>query len=114
MTLLQQIMGAVAEVQGDAESNAVRFRHTATWSDGTDCRFSVQDPSKTDAGTKLAQRLTGVPDVLDVRLLKAHPADPPPGEGASLPWDGGTLTLVGWSQVSDFTGQAVGVCRLVR
>lgn len=114
MTLLDQIRDAVAEVQVDDELNAVRFRHTDTWSDGTSCRFSVQDPSATDQGTRLAQRLTGTVEVLDVRLVKTHPADPPPGEGASLPWDGGTLTLVSWGQVSDFTGQAVGVCRLVR
>lgn len=114
MSLLSDVMATVQEVQGDAELNALRFRHTATWSDGTTCRFSVRDPARTDQGTRLAQRLTGTPEVLDIRLLSTHPEDEPPGEGASIPWDGGTLTLVSWGQVSDFTVQAAGVCRLVR
>ena len=90
------------------------YRHQAEWSDGTNPRFSVRDPNRTDQGARLAQRLSGTPDVLDVRLLTCHPDDEPPGEGASLPWDGGTLTLVSWGQPSDFSGQAVGVCRLTR
>ncbi|WP_027459267.1 hypothetical protein [Deinococcus murrayi] len=114
MTLLDEVLGAVQELQSDPELNALRYRHTLTWSDGTHCRFSVRDPAKTNQGTRLAQRLAGSPEVLDIRLLSTHPDDPPPGEGASIPWDGGTLTLVSWGQVSDFTGQAVGVCRLVR
>lgn len=114
MSLLDEVKRAVAVVQGDADLNGLRYRHTGTWSDGTSCRFSVRDPARTDSGTRLAQRLTGTPDVLDVRLLTVHPDDEPPGEGATLPWDGGTLTLVSWGQVSDFTGQATGVCRLVR
>ncbi|GGO22172.1 hypothetical protein [Deinococcus humi] len=112
---MNRLPGLQATAQRLLNQNAdLLYRHTDTWSDGTSCRFSVQDPNQTDQGTRLAQRLTGVPDVLDVRLLKTHPADPPPGEGASLTWDGGTLTLVNWGQVSDFTGLAVGVCRLVR
>jgi hypothetical protein len=104
-----------ALAQGALRDNAdLVYRHTDTWSDGTRCRYSVTDPNRTDAGAKLAQRLTGTPDVLDVRFLKVHPDDPKPGTRATLPWDGGTLTLEDWSQVSEFTGQATGICRFVR
>ena len=96
------------------DNDDLLYRHAATWSDGTTCRFSVQDPSKTSGGSQLAQRLTGLPDVLDVRLLRVHLDDPKPGGRASIPWDGGTLTLEDWSQASDFTGQAIGICRMVR
>ncbi|WP_019585224.1 hypothetical protein [Deinococcus apachensis] len=114
MSLLDEVTAAIAKVQGDAELLELRFRHSGKWSDGTTCRFSVRDPARTDQGIRLAQRLTGEPNVLDVRLLSVAPDHEPPGEGASIPWDGGTLTLVSWGQVSDFTGQAVGVCRLTR
>jgi hypothetical protein len=112
-------MGRLEDIQalsqGVLRDNAnLLFRRTGTWSDGTACRFSVQDPVKTDSGTRLAQRLTGTPDVLDVRLLKVHPDDLKPGTRASIPWDGGTLTIEDWSQVSEFTGQAIAVCRFVR
>lgn len=114
MSLLSKIRGAVDKVQVNTDLNEVRFRHTATWSDGVSCRFSVQDPNKTDAGYKLAQRLGGVPEVQDIRLLRVHVDDEAPGEGATLGWDGGTVKLLFWSQVSDFTGQAIGVLRLTR
>lgn len=96
------------------------YPHLLTWSDGTACQCSVQDPSATDQGYKLAQRLSGLPDVLDVRLLRVRPGDPTPGEGASLPWDGGTLKLVSWGQPDEHTRQIsagwrqVGVTRLTR
>lgn len=114
LRLRNAVQTAVNAVQSNSALNALLYRHTGTWSDGTSCRFSVRDPAKTDQGTRLAQRLTGEVSVTDVRLLTVHPDDEPPGEGASLPWDGGTLTLVSWGQPSDFTGQAVGVCRLTR
>ncbi|WP_407538880.1 hypothetical protein Q0M94_11940 [Deinococcus radiomollis] len=90
------------------------YPHSSVWSDGTDCRYGIQDPNRTDAGVRLAQRLTGTPDVLDVRLLRVHPDAPKPGTRATIPWDGGTLTLEDWSQVSEITIQATGVCRFVR
>lgn len=114
MSLLAKIQAAVQKVQGDADLNELRFRHAGLWSDGTSCRFSVQDPSKTSSGSQLAQRLTGLPTVLDVRLLRVHPDDPKPGVEAALPWDGGTVRLEEWTQVSDFTGQSVGVLRFTR
>jgi len=86
----------------------------AAWSDGTVCRCSIRDPNKTDAGYKLAQRLTGVPEVQDIRLLRVHLDDEPPGVGATLDFDSGSVKLLFWSQVSDYTGQAVGVCRFTR
>ncbi len=112
MSLLDDIRAAMGEVQADPELNALRFRHQATWSDGTHCRFSLQDPSKTDAGVRMAQRLTGTDEVTDVLLLRVHPDDPRPDTGAEVPWDYGTARLVSWGTPSDFTGQAVGVCRL--
>ena len=104
----QRVLGSL---RGRAE---LLYRHSGTWSDGSACRFSVRDPNRTDAGARLAQRLSGTPEILDIRLLSVHPDDEPPGEGARLPWDGGVLTLVSWGQPSDFTGQATGVCRLER
>ena len=114
MGLLDELRAEARGVLVDPELSEVLFRHRQTWSDGTLCRFSVQDPSKTSSGSQLAQRLTGLPDVLDVRLLRVHLDDPKPGGRASIPWDGGTLTLEDWSQASDFTGQAIGICRMVR
>lgn len=112
-------MSALEDLRADAraallENADVLYRHTLVWSDGTSCRASVQDPNRTDAGVRLAQRLTGTPDTLDIRLLRVHVDHEPPGTGATTTWDGGLLTLVDWTQSSDFTGTAVGVCRLTR
>ncbi len=97
----------------------VLYRHSDTWT-GTGqrlgmevtCRFSVDDPNETSQGVQRAQSLTGDLNVLDVRLLDVHPDDPKPELGDTVPWDGGTLKLVNWSTVNDFTLQAEGVCRL--
>ncbi|MDV6376243.1 hypothetical protein [Deinococcus arenicola] len=111
MTLLEQIMGAVAEVQGDAELNAVRFRHTATWSDGTACRFSVRDPNK--GGRSSETQLQTDPIPASLRLLRVHPDDGRPTPGASLMYQGERLVLGLYADQSIWTGQQVGVCRLV-
>lgn len=112
--LRNRIVAAVAGVQGNSQLNALRFPASLTWSDGTVARASVVDPNRTDAGARLAQRLTGLPDVLDIRLLYPHPQDTLPNETARTPWDGGTLTLVSWGQVDSITGQAMAVCRFTR
>ena len=114
MGLLDELRAEARGVLVDPELSEVLFRHKQAWSDGTTCRFSVQDPSKTSSGSQLAQRLTGLPDVLDVRLIRVHPDDARPGTLATLPWDGGTLSLVEWSQKSDFTDQAIGIGRFTR
>lgn len=127
MTLLDQIRDAVAEVQGDDELNAVRFRHTGTFQhvqNGRErnypCRFSVKDPSRMSrdavaAAVAFADSLEGV-TYRDIRLLAIHPDDARPPRGAVLttPWDGGRLEVLEWNQPSDFTGQAVGSCVLRR
>jgi len=114
VSLLGKIQAAVGKVQGNQELNEVRFRHTGTWSDGTTCRFSVQDPNPHGRWSTPRAAPDRHARRADVRVLRVHPQDLPPGEGAALAWDGGTVTLVSWSQVSDFTGQAVGVCRFTR
>lgn len=95
----------------------VLYRHSATWSDGSSCRFSVKDAArvKPDEVARLSA-FAGSNGLLfqDLRVLTVHPDDVPPGEGASLNWDGGTLEVLSWSQVSDFTGQAKGTCVLRR
>ncbi|MGY2892755.1 hypothetical protein [Deinococcus sp. UYEF24] len=111
MSLLDQIAGAVAQVQGNADLNAVRFRHTATWSDGTTCRFGVQDPNKVDSA--LSRSLRSRPDAPDVRVLRVHQEDASPALAASIPWENGVLFVEHYAQTSDFTGTAPGVCRLV-
>ena len=83
------------------------------------CRFSVRDPVKADRNTiAAADTFARAEQVVftDVRLLKVHPDDKRPPEGSVLttPWDGGRLEVRRWSQPSDFTGQAVGLCLIRR
>ena len=103
-------------VQAAQRANAdLLYRHTLVWSDGTSCRASVQDLNRTSTARRLASAFsTDVPLVTDARILRVHPDDPLPGEGATTPWDGGSLLLDTWTQRSDFTGQALGLCRLRR
>jgi hypothetical protein len=109
VTRLPDIQGAFRQA---LETNAdLLYRHTATWSDGTRCRFSVQDPNKAD--TALNRTLRERPDAPDLRLLKVHPADTRPTLAAHLTWEDGVLFVERYAQASDFTAQAVGVCRLV-
>ena len=103
------------EAQAELRANAfLLYRHALTWNDGTTCRCSVRDPGTSEAGANLARRLTGLTDVLSVRIVTVHPDDPKPGTGASVAWDGGTLTLTDWSTPSDFTGQAYATGRFTR
>lgn len=111
MSLLAEVTGALAEVQADAELNALRFRETGTWSDGTACRFNVRDPNK--GGRSSETRLQTDPIPASLRLLRVHPEDPSPAPGASLTHQGGLLVLGLYADQSVWTGQAVGVCRLV-
>ncbi|WP_407572134.1 hypothetical protein [Deinococcus altitudinis] len=106
MTRLDQYR-ALAQSQLKANADLL-YRHTATWSDGTTCRFSVQDPNKgNDVRTAAIN-----PDVASLRVLKIHPDDSAPEVSASTPWEGGTLTRGANSDTSDFTGQAAYACRL--
>lgn len=110
MSLLAEVLSAVEEVQADAELNALRFRLSATWSDGAACRYSVKDPNK---GQDRPTRLQTDPIPASLRLLRLWPGDPEPDVGASVSYQGGTLVLGLWSDESAYTGQRVGVCRLV-
>ncbi|GGR11410.1 hypothetical protein [Deinococcus ruber] len=88
------------------------YRHEATWSDNTTCRFSVQEPSKTNP--LVAALLQVNPQQTGLRVVKVHPDDPRPKEGSHIPWQGGTLTLERWSDKSDFTDQREGTARYER
>lgn len=113
--LVSEVIGAIEEVQGDAALMTAVYRHQLTWSDGTTCWCSVK-PSKSPASvaqaTAWAQQ-AGVP-FESVRWLKVRPGEPTPGENAECSFDGGTLTLHLWGQVSQWSGQAVGTCTLRR
>ncbi|WP_161881939.1 hypothetical protein [Deinococcus alpinitundrae] len=111
MSLLSEVLGAVQGIQQDAELNELRFRHSATWSDGTTCRFSVQDPAKD--GRSNPQRLSTSPLDASLRRLKVHPDDVMPAPGASTPYQSGLLVRGSQTDISDFTGTSTGVCRLV-
>lgn len=83
------------------------------------CRFSVRDPvkgSRDQVAVAEAFATAAGAAFRDVRVLTVHPDDPRPPEGAVLadPWDGGRLEVRSWSQPSDFTGQAIGLCLLRR
>ena len=98
-------------VQAALTDNAdLLYRHTGTWSDGTACRFSVQDPSKVQGA--FAASLRQQPEALLLRIIRVHPADTRPARGATTDWQGYPLTLVAWSDESDFTGQRLGTGRL--
>ena len=97
--------------QGVLRDNAdLLYRHTATWSDGTRCRYSVTDPSKVQ--TAFALSLRQQPEALQLRIVKVHPDDPRPAKGATVDWQGYPLVLVAWSDVSDFTTTCTGTGRL--
>ena len=121
MSLLDEIMGVVDEVQRDPDVLALRFRKRLTFTLGTstweDTRCSVQDAQKLKAdavtAAEAAARDFQVP-YRDLRLLRVHPDDPRPPKGATTPWDGGTLEVLAWGQASDFTGQKLGTCVLRR
>ncbi|RJF74460.1 hypothetical protein D3875_04055 [Deinococcus cavernae] len=124
---------AAAEIRA---YQGVMFRHSGTFvktQNGREreypCRFSVIDPVKADRNTIAAADTFGRGEgvaFVDVRLLKVHPEDRRPPEGSVLSrkneagqwepenWDGGRLEVRRWSQASDFTGQAVGLCHIRR
>lgn len=110
-----------ARVQQRLRDNAdLLYRHTGTFKLGPHewtCRFSVKDPQKLKADAIAdAEAAARQFNVLyrDVRLLRIHPDDQRPVKGAKLPWDGGLLEILDWSQQSDFTGQKVATCVLRR
>jgi len=111
VSLLDQVKAAVQQVQGNEELNALRFRHEATWSDGTNCRFSVQDPNKVDS--TLNRSLRSRPDAPDVRVIKLPFDAARAGLAASILWEDGVLFIEHYAQTGDFTGTAPGICRLV-
>lgn len=112
MSLLDEIRGVVEAVQGDAELNAVRFPLSATWSDGTSNRFNVRDPHRGDSRQGFTRMQTD-PIPASLRLVRFHPTDPEPALGSGLDYQGGQLVLGLWGDSSNWTGQRVGVCRLV-
>ncbi|MFK7601885.1 hypothetical protein ACI3L1_06700 [Deinococcus sp. SM5_A1] len=63
-------------------------------------------------GRAYAQAVQQMPTLAaqDVRFLTVRPGDEPPGEGATIPFDGGRLTLHFWAQVDAISGAAIGAC----
>lgn len=104
-------MAAVREVQQDTELLQLRYRLSGTWSDGTVCRYALKDPNK---GQDKPARLQTDPLPASLRLLRLWPGDPEPALGATIAYQTtGTLVLGLWSDESVWTGQRVGICRLV-
>ena len=105
MSLLSQVQAAVQKVQGNSDLNELRFRHTATWSDGTSCRFSVErlDPLK----------LAREPMTASLLKVRVHVLDTKPAPGSTALYEGYTLSLGQWSDPSDFTGQSFSVARVI-
>lgn len=87
------------------------YPHTGTWTDGTTCRFKVQDPARD--GRSGPQKLVTHPLDASLRRLKVHPDDVMPAVGASTPYQSGLLVRGQQTDVSDWTGTSTGVCRLV-
>ena len=110
MTRLPGIQGRFHRaLTGNAD---LLYRHAATWSDGTSCRFSVYDVSRSDS--TLARILRDRADWPDLRMLKLHPADPRPAPLSRLSWEDGLLYLERYAQTSDFTGTAPGILHWVQ
>lgn len=97
-------------VQGALRRNAdLLYRHQPVWSDGSSPRISVEEADP--RGRDYARAVTQAPDLVkqDIRFIRYHPDDTPPGEGAACAFDGGRLELRHWGQVNDFAGTALGV-----
>ena len=62
-----------------------------------------------------AHAVTTVPELAqaDVRFLTVAPGQEAPGEGARIPFDGGTLTLHFWGQIDPLSGESIGACSWV-
>lgn len=81
------------------------YRHTATWSDGTTCRFSVE---------RLDQvKLANTPMTASLLKVRLHPDDSRPAPGSTAPYLGFVLSLGTLSDPSDFTGQTYSVARVI-
>ncbi|MDL2342566.1 hypothetical protein QOL99_00185 [Deinococcus sp. MIMF12] len=87
------------------------YTERATWSDGLTRRFSLGDPNQ--EGGKGFTRLQTDPIPASLRLLRLYPGDPEPEPGTHAPYQGGSLVFGLWGDESAWTGQRVGVCRLV-
>lgn len=115
--LVDELQEAMISIQGDASLMTAIYRRHLAWSDGTICWCSVKDPSALGqnavASAEAYARQAGVP-FSDVRLLNVRPGDPTPSEGATAQFDGGTLTVDLWGQVSPYTGTATATCVLRR
>ena len=63
-------------------------------------------------GSAYAHAVATVPELAqaDVRFLTVRPADPFPAEGATIPHDGGTLTLHFWAQLDPISGESIAAC----
>ncbi len=62
----------------------VLYPHKLVWSGGVTCRCSIKDPQQVN--TAYAQAIRQQPDALEMRIVKFHPSDPIPAEGASATW----------------------------
>jgi hypothetical protein len=95
-----------ALAQGALRDNAdLVYRHTATWSDGTYCRMSVErlDPAK----------LATSPMTASLLKVRMHPDDPRPAPGSTTTYLGFMLSLGALSDPSDFTRQTSSVARVI-
>ncbi|MDK2013568.1 MULTISPECIES: hypothetical protein [unclassified Deinococcus] len=106
------------EIQASA---GLLFRHQLTFTLGEhtwEVRCSVTDPQRLKPDEQARWRAVAterrVP-FADLRILKVRPQDRPPFPGAAaLELDDGTLEVLEYGQVSDFTGIRVGTCVLRR
>lgn len=108
-------------VQNRLRGNAdLIYRQSLTFRLGPhawEARCSVKDPQKLKADEVGKLRLYADANGLtytDLRQIKVHPDDIEPFPGASVAFDDGTLEVLDWSQVSDFTGRRTGTAVLRR
>lgn len=103
------------------DNDDLLYRHTGTFMlngfTWADTRFIVKEPDALNptaiaAATAAAERFNV--DYHDIRLLILHPEDTMPAVGASIPWDGGILTIRAWGQAKDFTPTRRATCVLER
>ena len=92
-----------------AQNAAVMFRHTLSFTLGQYApwvvRCAVTDPQRLSPAALARLQATAAEQKVsyqDLRVLKVHPDDTVPFPGATVPWDGGTLEILSWSQESDF------------
>lgn len=131
MSLLDDIMGAIEDIQTDEDLLSLRFPddddHQGTFvrtQNGREreyfCRFTVIDLSAGNADQIAAAQAVAATQqgaaYTDVRELRVHPAFDEPPEGAVLRgvWDGGRLEVVSRGQESRFTKRSKIFCLLRR